>query len=72
MKPGNSVEDKTLATGKGGSRLSWKQHEHVSSPSLAIWINVIWIGEAVDERWQWSHSRSRNRAAREGPGNDKG
>ena len=54
MKPGDSVEGKTLAIRKGGWRLSWKQPERVC-PEPGYLDNVIEIGEAVDERWQWSH-----------------
>jgi len=42
MKPGNSVEEKTLTIRKG----------EISIPNLAILSGVIEVGEAVDERWQ--------------------
>ncbi len=54
MKPGNSVEGKTLTTGKEGLELSWKQLSR-ARPKLGYLDNVIQMGEVVDERWQWSH-----------------
>ena len=54
VKPGNSVEGKTLATRKGRGRLSWKQPGRVH-PKPGYLDNAIEIGEVVDERWQWSH-----------------
>jgi hypothetical protein len=46
MKPGNSVEDKTLKT-----RLKGIQKK-ISMPPSGYPGSVTGIGEAVDERWQ--------------------
>jgi hypothetical protein len=51
MKPGNSVEEKTLKT-----RLKGDQHtegkKKVSMPPSGYSGSVIGTGEIVDERWQ--------------------
>ncbi len=51
MKPGNSVEEKTLRIGKGKSQAGCVQRRGVN-PQPGCLDNVIGTGEAVDERWQ--------------------
>ncbi len=51
MKPGNSVEEKTLRIGKGESQAGCVQRRRVN-PKPGCLDNVIGTGEAVDERWQ--------------------
>ncbi len=51
MKPGNSVEEKTLRIGKGETQAGCVQRRRVN-PKPGCLDNVIGTGEAVDERWQ--------------------
>ncbi len=51
MKPGNSVEEKTLRIGKGESQAGCVQRRRVNLQPGCL-DNVIGTGEAVDERWQ--------------------
>lgn len=51
MKPGNSVEEKTLRIGKGETRAGHSQCHRVD-PKPDFLERVIEKGEAVDERWQ--------------------
>ena len=51
MKPGNSVEEKTLRIGKGETPAGCV-HRRCVNPKPGCVDNVIGTGEAVDERWQ--------------------
>ena len=51
MKPGNSVEEKTLRTGKGESQAGCVQRRGVNLKPGCVDF-VIGTGEVVDERWQ--------------------
>ena len=51
MKPGNSVEEKTLRIGKGEARAGHNQGHRVN-PKPGCVDSVIGTGEVVDERWQ--------------------
>jgi hypothetical protein len=51
MKPGNSVEEKTLRIRKGEARAVCNQC-HRADPRPDFLDCVIEKGEAVDERWQ--------------------
>ena len=49
---GNSVEEKTLKTRQKGMNIL---EIKAGMPPSGDPGGVIGIGEAVDERWQWSH-----------------
>jgi len=51
MKPGNSVEEKTLRIGKGESQAGCVQRRCVNLKPGCL-DSVIGTGEVVDERWQ--------------------
>ena len=51
MKPGNSVEEKTLRIGKGETQTECAMHHRVD-PKPGCLDFVIEAGEVVDERWQ--------------------
>ena len=51
MKPGNSVEDKTLRIGKGKTQAGCEQRRRVN-PKPGCLDRVIGTGEVVNERWQ--------------------
>ena len=50
MKPGNSVEEKTLPTGKGEMRADARTSQPIE-PKPGPLECVIKRGEIVDERW---------------------
>jgi hypothetical protein len=51
MKPGNSVEEKTLRIRKGEAKAGREQC-HRADPRPDFLGSVIEKGEVVDERWQ--------------------